>query len=230
MRFRFTDDANLHEKDERQAAIRKVDEWWAAFATHADKVDAHFSRGLEFDVPQFMGKLSAVDERLMWEFGPPLKDGIVLELTPEEKSDYRRQDDLLVGTTAFLPMWQRAHSELPFASERFSRCGETFCYLKMDGGEGLDPQGFADRGEIEDALENALAKDLGAVIGGGTGLRYSYVDLALLDVKKAVPAIREALRAGRLPKRSWLLFHDSALEAEWIGIWDDSPPPPGLPV
>jgi hypothetical protein len=70
---------------------------------------------------------------------------------------------------------------------------------------------------------------LGALVGGGTGLRYSYIDLALLDVEAAILLMREALRGGRLPKRSWFLFYDSVLAAEWVGVWDDSPLPPLLP-
>jgi hypothetical protein len=67
---------------------------------------------------------------------------------------------------------------------------------------------------------------LGVVIGGGTGIRHSYVDLALTDVERGVAATRAALRKGGLPKRSWILFFDDALAAEWIGIHDDTPPPP----
>jgi hypothetical protein len=26
----------------------------------------------------------------------------------------------------------------------------------------------------------------------------------------------------------WIQFFDSDLQGEWIGIWDDTPPPPGL--
>jgi hypothetical protein len=70
---------------------------------------------------------------------------------------------------------------------------------------------------------------LGAVIGGGTGLRYSYIDLALTDVERAVPVIRERLQRGRIGRRCWLQFYDDALAAEWVGLWPDSPEPPGLP-
>jgi hypothetical protein len=64
------------------------------------------------------------------------------------------------------------------------------------------------------------------VIGGGSGLRYAYIDLALLDVKRAVPVIRQVLSDCRAPLRSWLLFHDDDLAAEWIGIYRQTPPPP----
>ena len=67
---------------------------------------------------------------------------------------------------------------------------------------------------------------LGGQIGGGTGLRYSYVDLALTNVEGAMDALIPVLRAANLPRRTWLLFFDADLGDEWIPIWDDAPPPP----
>jgi hypothetical protein len=48
-------------------------------------------------------------------------------------------------------------------------------------------------------------------------------------VDRAIPVIRDVLRAGRVPKRSWLQFFDDDLAEEWIGVWDDSPAPPRVP-
>jgi hypothetical protein len=149
------------------------------------------------------------------------------QLKPKEEPDYTHQLDLFVGKSALPEMWKRGHSNRVFSSARFSRFGETFCFVKLDGSQGIEKEGFADKSEIEDALETALrAEGLGSYIGGGTGRRYSYVDLALLDVEKSIPVIRETLRRGRVPNRSWLLFYDDTLRSEWVGIWDDTPPPP----
>ena len=151
----------------------------------------------------------------------------LFKLKPEVQDDYAYQSDLLVGRTPLEEMWKAAHRRVPFSSCRFSGVGETFCYIKLDGSEGLDCEGFADKSEIEDALDELLRpRGLGCQIGGGTGLRYSYVDLALTDVDSAIPAIRARLQEGRLPKRSWLLFFDDIYRDEWIGIWDDTPAPP----
>ena len=149
------------------------------------------------------------------------------ELKPETADDYVEQRDLIVGKSANPAMWTAAHSNPLFCSDRFSRCQETFCYVKVDGMDGFDEAEFADKSEVEDALDEVLKpKKLGCQIGGGTGLRYSYVDLALTDVNRGIEAIKQRLRAGKVPNRSWILFHDSDLAAEWIGIYDDSPPPP----
>lgn len=62
--------------------------------------------------------------------------------------------------------------------------------------------------------------------GSGTGLRYTYLDLALVDLDQGIQVIRKRLQEGGVPKRSWIQFFDADLAAEWIGIYDDSPPPP----
>jgi hypothetical protein len=57
-------------------------------------------------------------------------------------------------------------------------------------------------------------------------LRYSYIDLALTDVNKGIQAITQRLRAGKIQKRAWIQFFDSDWAAEWVGVYDDTPPPP----
>ncbi len=145
---------------------------------------------------------------------------------PEEQDDYQDQDDIMVAPTMDPELWVAARSSY-FADERFSAHGEIFAYLKMDGRGGLAGSKFGDREDIEDAITGALSGGrLGAVIGGGTGRFYSYVELALLDVPRAIEAVRAVLRDGGLTKRSWILFHDPALAHERVGIYPDSPPPP----
>ncbi|HVT45755.1 MAG TPA: hypothetical protein VMT00_15355 [Thermoanaerobaculia bacterium] len=149
------------------------------------------------------------------------------ELKPDPFDDYPEQSDLFVGKSMVPAMWLALRSNEPFFSDSFSRHGETFSYLKLDGSEGLDEEHFADKGEIEDAIDHALrAARAGCFIGGGTGLRYSYLDLALLDVDRAIDVVRNILQRGNIPKRSWLLFHDANLAAEWVGIWPDATEPP----
>jgi hypothetical protein len=148
------------------------------------------------------------------------------ELKPVEAMDYSNQLDLFFASSVNAKLWQATHSR-NFCSERFSRHGETFCYVKLDGSENLENVLFNDRSEIESALNYVLKEaGLGGHIGGGTGLRYAYIDLALIDVKSGIEAIRARLLAGNLPKRSWIQFYDSELATEWVRIYDDSPEPP----
>lgn len=151
----------------------------------------------------------------------------IWQLTPEQRDDYPEQCDLIVGTSVNQEMWSAAHSDALFYSERFSRLGELFCYVKLDNAEGLSESNFADKTEIENALDAVLKPQKGGcTIGGGTGLRYSYIDLAIVDVDRATNTIRRCLQEGRAPKRSWIQFFDVELRSEWIGVYSDSPPPP----
>jgi hypothetical protein len=147
------------------------------------------------------------------------------ELERRKAEGYPGQSDQLVAAH-LLPSLFPAVQHTGFSSTTLSRTGETFCYLKIDGSEGLGNT-YADRGELQEALDRALGpQELGCTLGGGTGVRYSYVELALRDVERGAGLIREVLRSAAIPRRSWLLFHDGELADEWLGIYPDSPPPP----
>ena len=149
------------------------------------------------------------------------------ELHPAEADDYPRRDDLLVAITARSDVFEASAGGGLFHSSRFSRCGETFCYVKLDRGTADDAEKYLDRSPLEDALNARLAPaKLGCVIGGGTGARYSYTDLALADLQRGVAAVRETLRERNVPLRTWIQFFDDELSAEWVGIHSDAPPPP----
>ncbi|CAN5578565.1 hypothetical protein BH10PLA2_BH10PLA2_38570 [soil metagenome] len=149
------------------------------------------------------------------------------KLEPGDEEDCFEQQDLHVAKSVYPVAWMAAHSGHLFFSERFSRCGETFCYLKVDGSEGLEDSQFEDKAEIEDALDEILIPaKLGCVIGGGTGKRYSYIDLALLNCEQSIQAVRQRLQEGSTPRSSWIQFYDADQGAEWVGIYDDTPPPP----
>jgi hypothetical protein len=146
---------------------------------------------------------------------------------PQKKKDYPGFKDKYGASTLLKDVWMAAHTTQAFYSLRFSRAGERFCYVKIDMKD-QDPDTWTEqRARLENQLSAALrADDLGDVWGGGTGLRYQYIDLALLDVPRGAEAVRRVLRAANVAKRSWLQFYDCEWELEWIGIWDDTPKPP----
>ena len=151
----------------------------------------------------------------------------LLELKPKPADDYSDQDDLIVATTCDVELWKGTHARAPFYSQRFSRCKETFAYVKMDGSNRRAGSEAEDRGAIEDAIDEALQHEgYGIHIGGGTGLRYSYIDLALADLDRGVECVRRALRKTQVPEESWILFYDADLAAEWVGVYPETPPPP----
>jgi hypothetical protein len=151
----------------------------------------------------------------------------VFHLQPSEQPDYPRRSDIFLGYTVIPDLWEEYHSSREVCSEDFSSSGEVFCYLKIDGINGLQGSVFLDKSQIEDTLDEALRSfAVGCVVGGGTGLRYSYVDFAVVDVPIASAIIRKVLCAGGIPRRSWILFFDFDRRDDWIGVWDDTPRPP----
>jgi hypothetical protein len=158
---------------------------------------------------QLCGQLFRVDRKL-----PPM-------------DDYPMWVDLYVGTSSYPEIFHAGYLTSKFSSARFSKVGELFGCLKIDGRNGLEV--FKDRGAIEDAIDDVLIKNkAGCTIGGGTGHVYSYITLAIADLPKTVDLLRQVLQKGKIPKRSWLLFFDPEYWDEWIGIWDDTPPPPSV--
>lgn len=148
-------------------------------------------------------------------------------LSPPDQPDYPREQDLIMGSSALEEMSACAQLGAPFDSRRYSKVGETFCFLKFDGeGRKVAPR-MEERKKVEAAVGNVLvANQLGCVVGAGTGKRYSYLDIALTDVQRSIPLIRHEMREAGVSNRSWLLFHDAHLADEWVGVWDDTPPPP----
>lgn len=153
-----------------------------------------------------------------------------VQLEPQEADDYPGRTDLIVASTQSVELFRAAHSSMIFTSSCHSRFGELFCYLKIDVSQVPRENIVEFRSQFEDALNPALEQaGIGCCIGGGSGIRYSYIDLALADVNQAVPIIRQVLAARRAPLRSWLLFFDDELSREWVGIYATTPEPP-LPV
>ncbi len=142
---------------------------------------------------------------------------------PVTAEEYPGRDDLVVAMTQVPDLVQAARAHRLICSENFSKMGERFLTVKIDGMGGPGAQ-VSQRSAITDALDETLSKyHLGISVGGGTGLRYAYIDFALM---KAVPLVRSRLRELELPIRSWILPLDSDLRDEWVGVWDETPAPP----
>ena len=114
-----------------------------------------------------------------------------------------RPSDLFVAVTSWFDCFRPTSTKRPFYFCRFSKHGDVVCYLKTDGREGFDDESWANRGELEDALQAALDEtQAGCDWGGGTGRVYFYVEFALTDVTAGVEAIRRVLQRGSLQRRT----------------------------
>ena len=152
------------------------------------------------------------------------EDWVLFELTPELAADYTAQDDLVFASTRVPELKKSFLRGEPFFSGRFSDAGELFAYLKYEGMASTSEARLTERGAIEAALSQVLS-ERGAIVGLGLGIRYGYLDLALVDLDCVETLLLPALRALGVAKRAWFLFCDSELEREWIAVHSDTPEP-----
>jgi hypothetical protein len=141
------------------------------------------------------------------------------EYKAEHAPDYPGHTDVTAARTCHPELWDAAFSDLPFFSDCF---GPDACvYLKL---ERTTATGASSQAEV---VGEALGtRGLGAVFGVAEGHRYDYVHLLIDDPMATLQAITEALQPTSLAPRSWLLFHNSELAAEWLPLHPDAPPPP----
>ncbi|MEI9938141.1 MAG: hypothetical protein WDO69_13055 [Pseudomonadota bacterium] len=156
---------------------------------------------------------------------PGTDDWFAFELSPEPAMDYAAQDDLVFCSTRVPELKKCFLRGEPFFSGRFTACGALFAYLKYDTTETTPGARIAERAKFEEMIQRALREDDGRVVGFGMGLRYGYVDLALIDPDCFRQRLAPELRALSISKRSWLLFCDSELESEYLPVYSDSPVP-----
>jgi hypothetical protein len=152
-------------------------------------------------------------------------DWVVFELEPDVRPDYAAQDDLLMSGTRTPELKKSFLRGERFFSERFSNSGALFGYLKYETASFGPGQRLAKRAAFERALTGALSSEQFRLIGHGLGLRYDYIDLALMDPDCVPDRLLPALREAGIPKRVWLLFCDSELEREHIPVYPETPAP-----
>ncbi len=151
----------------------------------------------------------------------------LFELEPDPtQSPESGQADLVLASTCVPELLHCALTNAPFSSSRFTRTDELFFYLKYRA-SGISDERLAARSKLEDVLDQVLvAGHAGRVVGGGMGLRYDYVYLALSDAERGLAAVVGFGRDARLPAASWLLPFDTDLGDEWLEIWPNTGAPP----
>jgi len=111
-----------------------------------------------------------------------------------------------------------------FYSERFTKHAERFCYLKITGGELLmATEWFVKLREQVD--EKLRAGQAGCVFGYGHDVEHLFIDLAVEKIEEAIVVLRNVAQQEKLPVNSWLLFFDTELEQEWVGLFAETVAP-----
>lgn len=124
----------------------------------------------------------------------------------EEPEQRFARDDILVGTTCAWDLigdYAEAEGEL---EDPLAGFGADYVYVQfpktfLPVGREVDT-----RGEIEDALEEALAPRSGLHLGGALGLDFAYIDLLIFDGSASLEIIRQVLQKHRLPKGTLIDF------------------------
>ena len=115
-----------------------------------------------------------------------------------------------------------------FHNVQFSKCGEKFAYLKIPKAkefatvDKLDP--------VKDELDKELKKaQVGCVFGTGVGTPdTAYIDLALVDLDKAVPILRTFCAAHKFAPETALRFYDCEWRHEWVAMAEKTTKPQDL--
>jgi hypothetical protein len=162
---------------------------------------------------------------LSFEASADTADWFAFELEPEPAQDYVAQDDLLFCSTRVPELKKSYLRAEPFYSGRFTNSGALFAYLKFQSSERTPEGRLAERTRFEELIKRSLPEAHGGLVGLGLGLRYSYIDVALIDPDCVTERLLPALRAAQIASRSWLLFCDSELAHEFIPVYADSPAP-----
>src|SRR5262245_36475517 len=108
MRWRFIDPNNRSEAAERAATIARIDSWWQEFQVKSGDLAALFSRKAQWDLPEWMARhLGDVHPKLMWEFGPAVRNGgHRLVITPEGQHHLRPLVRTLLERAPSVPGWE----------------------------------------------------------------------------------------------------------------------------
>lgn len=135
--------------------------------------------------------------------------------------------DLRMATTMCPEMLKCFLSAAPFASERFSAHDEHFCYLQLRI-DGSEEERLRARTDYEEDLDRILVPGgLGCVVGAGLGDRFMYIVLAVQALDPTISVIVRRLRQLGAARESWIRFCDDKWRDEWVGAYDDTPPPLG---
>jgi hypothetical protein len=193
--------------------------------------------------------LQAIHPGLMWEYGNALRGpGHRLVITPESQRFLRPMVRTILERAPKLEAWEFYPYRPAETAEQTietvkARVGVEITGAVIDAavvpGRKVDlafafpGHRFKDETAMQAAFvatETLMGEQVLDTWIGRIELLYSYIDLALTDIKRAAPIIRKTLSHEQAPLRSWLLFHDDDYAAEWIGLYGQTPAPPQVQI
>jgi hypothetical protein len=144
-----------------------------------------------------------------WKFIHPCDTYTGYRIPPEKQRNQLRFDTI-AGTSRGWEVLCSYFEETDGFSDPFRKVGAGWVYLTfpssmLPAGRQVDA-----RGEIEEAIEDALAAERsGLSLGGAIGTRHAYLDFLVFDGERSLAIIREAARNAGVPAETRLEFLDS---------------------
>lgn len=129
-----------------------------------------------------------------WKSPGPLNDFHMYQNAKPSEA-FRRSDTIAGGTVIPNFLFPFMSNGAVTTEDPLADCGGGLIYLKLNFSP-LDPKSAAGiRARVEDGLRHKLEqRRAGAyVLGGSTGLNFSYIDLAIFDREKSLESVREIL-------------------------------------
>lgn len=157
------------------------------------------------DLPTF---IEHVNEYYNWEKLPPLETRTLYQLSEDQEPDVdgSPRADTIVGQSA-IPrvVFELLEHNGRLPEDPLEGTGAELVYIAIDSSVFPDGSQADVRGNIEDALEEALENEQsGRVLGGAFGVNESYIDLILFDGDNSRRIVEETLAGLQLAGRSRL--------------------------
>jgi len=132
---------------------------------------------------------------------------------PKETA-YLRSDVFAGSTSHFRLVTEYIEAEGNY-EDPLENTGAEFVFIALDSK--ILPKGneIHFRAEIEDAIEESL-RDSGQLIGGASGVDYSYIDLLLFDGDRSLAIVKEVLLEQNLPEGTGIHFFAQGNEGRRI--------------
>ncbi|MCB1275983.1 hypothetical protein [Prosthecobacter sp.] len=140
-----------------------------------------------------------------WKKYPPTEAYTSYRLK-EQGGDWLRSDTVAGSSRLFRLLGDYVDAEGP-CEHPLPDVGVDFVFVAIPTAH--FPQGaqVAARGEIEDDLIAALEADASGIsLGGATGHKHCYIDLALYDGDRSLEIVKRVLRKHRVPKQTEIHF------------------------
>ncbi|MEO1274096.1 MAG: hypothetical protein AAFV96_01510 [Pseudomonadota bacterium] len=183
---------------------------WLGFVDGAPRKSGWFKRRRSLDIAGFNEELQAEIGAVRADLPEAPYAARDLETGPASMANLEigpsARPDLITFLAPFEPYLQACLTSLSFSSQRFSRFGEWFAFVRVPRTEAMPFDEVTERGQIEDSLHTRLgAADLGGVAAAGHGVDAVYIDLALTDLHRGPALVAEVL--SDLPAFSETTLH-----------------------